>query len=472
MDEINILEGLRNKPAETIAILKQNIKDPFVIQQHREEFYDLNRSIRNSQVDYTQKPKQTPGGKLVPQTQLKVPFQKKIVTVATAFEAGDGVTLTPNEANALSDEIIRLWRVNRLDSKLVDLLITKKVETESAIEFLIEDIDETSAYNKPAGTNGRKEIKTNVFNSKTGSMAPCWDSRGDMIAFIWSYHRNINNKIVNFIEVYDNKNKYILSDQGGDLNLIEGGVKPHGFGKIPIVYLSQDFTEWHDVEAMIDRFETALSKLSDSNDYTGHPFLKLYGEVMSMPQKEDSGKVLRFPVQVKENGKEIKGDAEFLTNNNGPESVKLELEKLEKLINYLTSTPQLSLEDLKGIGSGMSGVSIKLMFMDAIIKAKLNEGDNRTAVERMINVMIAGTVNITDVAMKPLARNTYFDVTFKNILPNDIKETIDYVSSAVGAGVMSKKTGVSTIGAVDDIDSELKLIEEDKQGASSSDVIE
>jgi len=463
-EEFIIGAELSARPKETIALLISGSKDAAKVIEARQEFQELNRNIRNTQIDKTQKNK-TVGGTNIPQSRIPVPFQKKIVTVATAFEAGEGVALSPNESNKLADEIIRLWRVNRLDSKLIDLLIAKKSETESAIVFYIDDIKPNTFFNRILGVNDKKEIKSSVLTSKGGIMSPFWDAKGDMKAFTWRYTFAKGDKKINYVEVYDDKNKYLLSDETGEMLLIE--TKPHGFGKIPVVYLSQDFTEWNDVSVMIDRFETALSKLADSNDYTGHPFLKLYGEVVSMPKKEDNGKTLRFPVKVLKDGKEVKGDAEFLTNNNGPESVKLELEKLEKLINYLTSTPQLSLEDLNGVGSGMSGVAIKLMFIDAIIKAKLNEGGNRTTVERMLNVLIAGTVNTTGISLKKMGDKTYFDVAFKNILPNDIKEIIDYLSTGVTAGFISKKTAIDKVGLTDNADEEMKLIAAEKAEAAA-----
>lgn len=463
-EDFNIGVELKAKPKETMAILTTVTKDVQKIKDNREEFSDLKRNIRDTQIETTQKNK-TVGGVTIPQSKIPVPFQKKIVTIAAAFEAGEGVALFPSEVNKLADEIIRLWRVNRLDSKLVDLIVAKKSETESAILFYIDDITPNSLFNRLLGINNKKEIKCSVLTSKGGQMSPFWDAKGDMKAFTWRYVFVKGDKKITYAEVYDDKNRYLLSDESGDLLLID--TKPHGFGKIPVVYLSQEHTEWHDVSIMIDRFETAISKLADSNDYTGHPFLKLYGEVVSMPKKEDNGKTLRFPVKVTKDGKEIKGDAEFLTNNNGPESVKLELEKLEKLINYLTSTPQLSLEDLQGIGSGMSGVAIKLMFLDAIIKAKLNEGGNRTTVERIINVLIAGTVNTTGVQLKKLGEKTYFDVEFRSILPNDVKEIIESMSTGVTAGFISKKTAIERVGLTDNVDDEMKLIQAEKAEAAA-----
>lgn len=454
-EEINIAELLEKDIQGTISLLMNGCKSFDKIVEHREEYKDLKRNIRKTQLDFTQKDKIV-AEKSIPQTRIPIPFQKKIVNTATAFEVGEPVTLKENESNGLTDEVKRLWRVERIDSKAIDLLKVKKSETESALLFYM---------NKNIEIDGSQSnyIKTTILESKDGIMRPYFDERKDMVAFVWKYtvtKIGTVDKTVNHTVIYDKTNVYYISDESG--TLILNLVKPHGFNKIPVVYNSQDEPEWFDVQYMIDRYETSLSKLSDSNDYMGHPFLLLYGEMKSDLQKGDPGKTLRFEITKDKDGKPTHGDAKFLENNAGADSIKLELDKLEKHISYLSGTPQLAMEDLKGIGA-LSGVAIKLMFLDAIIKAKLNEGQNRSMIERIINVFISGIITTTNMALKPLAKNSYFEVTFNSILPDDIAETVSYVSSAVTSGVMSKETGVKTIGIAEDTDNELKLIEADKE---------
>lgn len=463
--EITIGQLLTAKPKETIELILKGGKDIEKIAEFREEFRQLRRNVRDTQVDKTQGDKTTVANKKIKKARIPVPFQVKIVETATAFEVGEGTTLSPNEDNDLAKEIKRLWRTNRVDFKLIELILAMKSETEAAITFYIDDLKPNTLFNRLLGINKNKEIKSTVLTSKGGQMAPYFDASGDMKAFLWKYQSvGAGEKKINHVWVYDELNCYKLSDITGEM--VIDTQTAHGFGKIPVVYLSQDYPEWENVKLLIDRFETALSKLADSNDYTGHPFLILYGEVVSMPKKDDNGKVLRFPVKVDQDGKEHKGDAKFLTNDNGPASVKLELDKLEKLINYLTNTPQMSLEDLKGMGA-ISGVAIKLMFLDAIIKAKLREGGNRTTVERILNILIAGTVNTTVTKYKKLAENTFFDIAFRSIIPNDIKETIEYLAQGVEAGFISRKTAVTTAGLTEDPDAEIKEIDAGKAAAAA-----
>ncbi len=448
---------------KTISLLTANTKDPAQIDKYVSEYYELDRKIRETQVGLLQKDKIVGAGeksKTVKSIKIPVSFQKKIVSTSCAFEFGAPVTLVPSEANDLFNELKRLWKENRIDDKLQQAKLIQKTQTQCALHFYIKDVDATVK----ATTNNadiKKQIKVNVLSQKEGKMSPYFDSTGDMTAFIWEYaSKNEDNKTVNNVWIFDSINVYKCNNSAGQMELISSDI--HGFDRIPIVYMAQDYPEWHDVQDLIDRFEVSLSKLGASNDYSGYPLLKTYGDITSLPDRNDDGKTINFPIKVDgDTGKEIHGNAEFLTNDNAPESVKLEMEKIEQLIYSLSYTPNLSFENMKSIGT-LSGVALKLMFLDSIIKSKLNEGENRTIVERIINIFIGGTINTTIVKLKSTALE--IDVKFNSILPNDTMEAVNIVTGAINAGAMSKKTGVEYIGINSDTENELTLIKEDLAG--------
>lgn len=448
---------------KTISLLTANTKDPAQIDKYVSEFYELDRKIRETQVGLLQKDKIVGTGersKTVKSIKIPVSFQKKIVSTSCAFEFGAPVTLVPSEANDLFNELKRLWKENRIDDKLQQAKLIQKTQTQCALHFYIKDVDSTVK----ATTNNadiKKQIKVNVLSQKEGKMSPYFDSTGDMTAFIWEYaSKDENNKTVNNVWIFDSINVYKCNNSAGQMALISSDL--HGFDRIPIVYMAQDYPEWHDVQDLIDRFEVSLSKLGASNDYSGYPLLKTYGDITSLPDRNDDGKTINFPIKVDgDTGKEIHGNAEFLTNDNAPESVKLEMEKIEQLIYSLSYTPNLSFDNIKSIGT-LSGVALKLMFLDSIIKSKLNEGENRTIVERIVNIFIGGTINTTIVKLKGNALE--IDVKFNSILPNDTMEAVNIVTGAINAGAMSKKTAVEYIGINTDTETELTLIKEDLAG--------
>ncbi|MBP6424156.1 MAG: phage portal protein [Flavobacterium sp.] len=448
---------------KTISLLTADTKDIAEIDKYVAEYEELDRTIRDTQVGTVQKDKVIGTGeksKTVKAIKIPVSFQKKIVSTSCAFEFGAPVTLVPSEQNELFVELKRLWKENRVDDKLQQAKLIQKTQTQCALHFFLKDVDATL---KATTDNGavKKQIKVNVLSHKEGKMSPYFDSTGDMIAFVWEYaSKDVEGKTINNVWIFDSTSVYKCDSSAGDMTLLSSEL--HGFDRIPVVYMYQDYPEWHDVQSLIDRFEVSLSKLGASNDYSGYPLLKTYGDVSSLPDRNDDGKTINFPMKIDEDsGKEVHGDAEFLTNDNAPESVKLEMEKIEQLIYSLSYTPNLSFENMKSIGT-LSGVALKLMFLDSIIKSKLNEGENRTIVERIINIFIGGTITSTMIKLK--GKPLTVDVKFNSILPNDTVEAVNIVTGAIGAGAMSKKTAVEYIGINNDTEAELALIEADKAG--------
>jgi SPP1 family phage portal protein len=457
MEELDLL--LAGPIDKAIKVLTTKKKDNELIAKYIKEFKNQDRTIRPSQVGNIQKDKQVGKGensKTVKAIRSIVPYQKKIVTTSSAFEVGSPVTLIPNDVTDLSTEVLRLWEDNRIDDKIQKAKIIQKSQTECAYQFYIKEAIDIE--NKKI-----LDIKTKILSNDEGTMAPYFDASGDMIAFTWSYSsKNSEDKTVKNVWIWTDTLCYKCSDQSGTYALDEN--LPHGFDKIPIVYIAQEFPEWHEVESLIDRYETGLSKLGASNDYSGYPLLKLYGEVQSMPDRNDDGKTLKFPMKEVDDvsGKTIHGDAEFLTNSNAPESVKLEMETLENLIYSLSSTPNLSFDNMKGSIGNISGVALKLLFLDSIIKAKMNEGDNRTMMQRIIKIFISGIVTTTATKLSSKIKDTTIKIQFNSILPDDLKEAVEIVTAAKNAGVMSVKTGVEYLNMTENSEEEIALIASDR----------
>jgi SPP1 family phage portal protein len=466
MEELDLL--LAGPIDKAIKVLTSKKKDNELIAKYIKEFKNQDRTIRQSQVGNIQKDKQVGKGensKTVKAIRSIVPYQKKIVTTSAAFEVGSPVTLIPNDITDLSTEVLRLWEDNRIDDKIQKAKIIQKSQTECAFQFYIKDT--LDIENKAV-----KDIKAKVLSNDEGMMAPYFDASGDMIAFTWSFSsKNSEDKTIKNVWIWTDTLCYKCSDQSGTFALDEN--LPHGFDKIPIVYIAQEFPEWHEVESLIDRYETGLSKLGASNDYSGYPLLKLYGEVQSMPDRNDDGKTLKFPMKEidNESGKTIHGDAEFLTNSNAPESVKLEMETLENLIYSLSSTPNLSFDNMKGSIGNISGVALKLLFLDSIIKSKMNEGDNRTMMQRIIKIFISGVATTTNTKLSSKIKDTIIKIQFNSILPDDLKEAVDIVSAAKNAGVMSVKTAVEYLDMTENSEEEITLIKQEQVVAKPTPVL-
>lgn len=463
-EEVTIQEIVKSDVEKAIAKLTSQAKDRSKIADYVKEYKELDRTIRDTQVGNVQKDKTIGTGsnqRIVKSIRSPVNYAKKIVTTSCAFEVGEPVTLTPSENNDLFKELLRLWKSNRMDDKLQKSKTTQKTETECAIHFFIRKETGNTKVTQAAGANDKIDIRSNVLTSKEGVMAPYFDATNDLMAFTWQFTtKDSEGKEINNTWIFDTTNVYKISNTSGKAAL--DTTDPHGFDRIPIVYMQQEYPEWYDVELLIDRYEVALSKLGVSNDYSGHPILLTYGDLNILPEMNDDGKTINFPITFKDDDvtKPYNGDAKFLTNDNAPEAVKLEMETIRELIFSMTQTPDISFEKMKSIGA-ISGIALKLMFLDPIIKAKMNEGQNRTIIERIINILISGITGVINVGSKTQTTDLIVDITFNSILPIDLVEKSTIVANGASSKSMSTKTRVEFLDFVSDIDAEVAAIEKE-----------
>jgi SPP1 family phage portal protein len=464
----DLIAELISDPKSAIATIKLKSKDFEKITEYRKEFKEFNRELRPTQVGIIQKDKVIGNGeksKLVKAVRIPINFAKKIVTTSTAFEVGKPVTLIPSVESELSKLIALIWKTNRIDSMIQKLVSLCKTETQGALNFYISDIKQEGLFNKILAAlklKASKEIKVKLLDNTSGTMTPYFDAIGNMILFMWEYKTVVNGKTINNVQIWDEKLSYICNDTDGSFKLISK--LPHGFDRIPMVYVSQEQPEWFDVKDLIDRFEVAISKGGGANDRTAHPILAIIGEISSLPDANDDGKVINLTKKVDDNGNIIQSEAKFLESSGGNESHKNELELIWKLIFSISQTPDLSFDNLKSLGN-VSGVALKLMFLDAIIKATMNEGDNRTMIERIINIIMSGIVTTTNTSMKTSASELYYDINFNSILPDDLASASDIIIKLKEAGLLSSESAIKMLDIVENPVDELNKINKEKPEA-------
>lgn len=458
-----IIKLLQSDPAKAIEVIKaQGTKKPSDIENYVKEYKEFDRNQREGQLEKIQLDKTLEAEKMSKMVKIYINHAQNIVETMAAFVIGKPITLIPSEENDLANLVKQIWRINRIDSKLLEATIIKFSQTQVAMQFYIVDAGETSLLSKVLIKLGikaaAKEIKAQVLDNTKGTMTPYFDASGNMLFFMWEYKNKEGDKEVNNIQIWNDTNMLHFKDFIQITNL------PHGFDRIPIVYDSQDEPLWYTVKSPIDRHEVALSKLGDSNDYSGHPILITEGKGISMPEKSESGKHFNIPIELGgDDGKTvIKGDVRFLEATTAPESNKLELDKLEDTIAYGSGIPNLSLEKLKSLGN-VAEKTVKLMFIATDIKAALKQSATRTFIERCLNIIVSGVTKTTNTSMAADGKALYYDIQFNSILPSDIAETVNYLSTAVAGKFVSQKTAIGLIDLVNDHEAELKQIEEENK---------
>jgi hypothetical protein len=206
---------------------------------------------------------------------------------------------------------------------------------------------------------GEDKIKIIVLSySKGYKLRPLFNKYGDMKAFAVGYYVKLaTGEKQECWDIYTSETIYKCKKAVDVNESVEWKVdKEKNFiGKIPIIYYRQD-KAWAGVEERIDRDEWLDSKNADCNEYFADPMLKISANVKNgLMDPKSAGKV----IQVKS-----KEDVfEYVTPPDASDMKSQEKSVLKESILMGTLTPDLSFENVRGVGA-VSG--------DAITKANIH----------------------------------------------------------------------------------------------------
>jgi len=370
--------------------------------------------------------------KTIAQAKLVIRYQKKIVNMAVSFLFGEPAKLILNNKEDKYQEtfdlINNVWDKNKLDYFNKKLARRLFVETKVAeLWYVIIDSDNV------------KHIKVVLLCDKNGDeIYAHFDNNGDLDTFTRRYKlESADEKTYEHVDIYTAEN-FIF---GIKKEAWQVEKKDNLYGKIPVIYYAQAEPEWADVQSEIDRVEMLISKFADTNDYFGAPIIKLKGKIKNPPEKGEIGKTLQFEGEVGAEGKIEYGDADYLTWKHAPEATELEYKTLKDIIYSLTSTPDLSFNNVQGL-TKTSGEALKFLFMDSILKAKDKEEIFGEGLTRRINLLKA-ILSVTDVKSKKSLEELDVSIQFGEVLPQSITEMIKSLSVARGGeAIMSQDEAV------------------------------
>lgn len=429
------------------------IRKEFEVARH--DIFDTSKRPDGRRVVKALKAGENDREEVVRVARLGLPLQENIVNTAAAFLCATPIKI---EAPADTDQekayvkiIQKLWDDNKLDYKSKAIAKIMMSETEAAELYWSEEVDPD--YWKDFNFKSKWRLKTKILaNSLGDTMYPVFDDSDDMVAFCRSYITldDEGEKVTHF-DIYTKEETVEYSRGAASSSWDAPVTTPNNIGKIPVIYYNQKRVEWANVQQMITRLEEKLSNHADTNDYFDSPVLFIKGKLMSLPGKDDRGKVI--------SGGEG-SDAKYVTWDQMPESTRMEVENLWRFIHSGTSTPDISFEAMKALGTTPSGYAMMLMFMSAHLKAADKEENFGESVQRRLNYfkawsnfMDASTKTFAQMAIKP--KFTYF-------MPKNVGEAITFLNDAVTGGIMSHETAVRQNPLIEDADTELELIKNEK----------
>jgi len=475
-----ILTAHTEHPSKLLDVLCVDTNDEREPEEFREE-YEGERTRRtksvgnreNKVIDVLDDDGVKTGEKTVYVSKLVFPFPRKVVRTATHFLFGGKMSISSDENTDAIKEFSGVWEKDlKMQTALKKLARTCMIETKAAMIFYPQQEADETEVEIDGKVETKKEIKglklrVRVLDNDSGEFFPHFDDYGDMDAFTRKFSTtDIEGKDVQRAIIYTKDMIIHMVDESG-WNHDKAVV--NRFGKIPVVYVEQDEPEWESVATLIDDFEMRISRLADTNDYFAEPLLKLFGDVEKAPGKDEVGKMVQFKMKEDLDGKISHGDAEYATWDQTPESVKLELETVNDGIFSMTSTPDLSFNNIKGIGT-VSGIALKLMFLDALIKREEKGEIFFDALNRAISVVIAGIAGMTNIKLEGQLEKDNVRVNFTDQLPEDMAAAIDTLVIATGGKpILSQESAASISPYPVDAKEEVERLKSEQAAATKPD---
>lgn len=401
---------------------------------------------------------------------ISLALQKQIVRRAVAFLFGIPVQYTASceegtlEAEALEAvrSILREVRSSALDRRIARAVFSFK-----------ECAELWYATERGKGAEGAGDVRMRVrlLSPAFGDVLyPYYDEGGDLVAFSREFDTEEANprtgkpRSVRYFETFTAEAHYLWQarGEGGAYSRVEGYPRANALGKIPVVYAQQGETEWEDVQVMIERLETLLSNFADVNDYHSAPKIVVTGQIEGFSRKGEAGGILEA-----EHGSDVK----YLSWQNAPESVRLEIETLLRNIYSITQTPDLSFEAVKGLGQ-MSGVALKLLFMDAHLKVQ----DKREIFDEYLQRRLA-VVRAFASELRPELRGALesleieAEITPYNI-SNDAEDLQYWLQANGGKPLISQLESMRAINLVTDPSADYERMQEEAQASTLSESVE
>ena len=398
--------------------------------------------------------------KLVDPNRIALPIEQDIVNIQTAFTVGTEPILDcqpDNSEEGLLAAIKQVFKKNKLkyqNKKEVRALLS---ETEVAEYWYVvrDDGFWSKLKRKVSGIFGNSKpeyrLKSVIWSPFRGDkLYPFYDDMGDMVGFSREYKKkNLDDsEILCFMTITQDKIYQWEMNNGWQ----EVSSFRHGFKKMPIDYMSIHEAYCEKIKTMRVRLEKLLSNYADCIDYHFFPILMLFGDVQQL-----SGELKNRIVELTG----MNANAQYLTWNQVPETVKFEVETLLSQIYGLTNTPRISFDSLKGTGNAVSGVAFDYVFMSTHLNVEnLNEVVG-VFMQRRVNFLVSALGSINS-SLEAASETIDIDVKMQPYRLEDLAEKIDTAIKAKEGEIWSQERAIVFVGNVDSAIDEIERIKEEQ----------
>ena len=406
--------------------------------------------------------------KLVDPNRIALPIEQDIVNIQTAFTVGTEPTLDckPEQSEeGLLTALKQVFRKNKIKYQNKKAVRSWLAEQEVAEYWYVVKDDGfwSKLKRKVAGIFGKSmpeyRLKSVLWSPFRGDkLYPFFDDNGDLVALSREYKKKglDDDETQCFMTV--TKDMVYQWELDGDWQ--DKGYFRHNFKKMPIIYMYRPEAYCEKIKTLRIRLEKLLSNYADCIDYHFFPILMLFGDVQQL-----SGELKNRIVQLTG----MSANAQYLTWNQVPETVKFEVETLLSQIYGLTNTPRISFDSLKGTGNAVSGVAFDYVFMSTHLNVEnLNEVVG-VFMQRRVNFLVSAIGSLNS-SLAEASETIDIDVQMQPYRLEDLAEKIDTAIKAKDGELWSQETAISFVGNVDSVIDEVKKIQEEQQEKQDADI--
>lgn len=235
------------------------------------------------------------------------------------------------------------------------------------------------------------KLKCKTFSPMNGvRLYPLLNEMDDMLAMSFEYTKKVKEKEVTFFETYTANKHYIwkcgldagrwepvltqVTDEGEIVNGEEIIL-----AKIPGVYSWRPKPVYYGLSSIRTEIEYSLSRNSNVIAYNSAPLLKIVGASKGQENKGESYRVVHC---------ESGGDVDYVSWSQSIEALKYHVEVMEKLYWTQAQMPDLSFENMKGLGN-IGYDARQTLLADAHLKIGDEAGTWIEFLERECNVIKA-----------------------------------------------------------------------------------
>lgn len=370
-----------------------------------------------------------------PDNRLVVNFAKYIVDTLNGYFMGNPVK-TVHDNPDVADQMRRIAKRNSQNDNNAELSKMCSIYGH-AYEFLWldEDVNNRVTYMSPQ--------EAFVIYDDTIAQEP-----------LYGVHvlQDKEKKAYGTIYSRDDITDFLTNDKGEIV--IEDESKEHFFGDVPLIeYIENEERQsaFENVESLINAYNKALSEKANDVDYFADAYLAILGVAL---EDKDLERIRDNRIINLKDGDVNKLVVEFLDKPNADTTQENLINRLEKLIFQISMVSNISDENF-GTSSGIS-LKFKLQSMENVALMKERKFNN--GMIRRFKMMFAIPTNFVGVD-----KESYLDIdyVFSRNIPNDLMDEAQAVEKL--AGITSKRTQLSILSAVDNVQDELDQIEAEKE---------